>query len=67
MLKLFASDKQAVVVLIGAVFAFKADELDAYLGVNDPNHVAVWNRYIDHAHMFFDHLSSLGVIKGRNK
>lgn len=63
MIRLQASDQQAVVVLIGAAFALKGDELDAYTDSTNEQHVATWNRYIDHAHMFIEHLSNTGFVK----
>lgn len=57
------ADEQAVTVLIAATFAFKADELDSFINTNDTNHVATWNRYIDHAHMFLEHLTNNGFVQ----
>lgn len=61
--RLQALDEQAIVVLIGAAFALKGDELDAYVDATHTEHVATWNRYIDHAHMFIQHLSNTGFVK----
>lgn len=61
--RLQASDQQAIVVLIGAAFALKADELEAFTDSTNEHHVPTWNRYIDHAHMFIEHLSNTGFVK----
>lgn len=62
-IRLQAGDEQAIVVLIGATFAFKNDELDSFIDTRAETHVATWNRYIDHAHMFIQHLTDTGFVK----
>ncbi|NDD53582.1 hypothetical protein EBZ39_06850 [bacterium] len=63
MIRLQAGDAHAITVLVAATFAFKADELDPFIDGTHAEHVTTWNRYIDHAHMFIDHLSNAGFVR----